>query len=122
MDFSNYTLTQMDSLEPETIKNLSKEDYYSYLKRNNELGRSYEMGGKQKRVNVGQPYYSCGSKSLSKNEDGKWEIGVWICGPVFEENPFAVDEETFVKNMFELGVPKEKIDEFINYEINWDNF
>jgi hypothetical protein len=122
MDFSNYTIEQIDALEEEVIKHLGENDYYSFLERNKELGRKYEVGGKQGFSNPGVSYYGSGSKALSKNENGEWDIGVSACGPDFEENPRVVDEETFIRTMLELGVSKEKINEFIAYEVNWDDF
>ena len=55
MDFSNYTLEQMDALDPEIIKHLEEGDYFSYLARNKELGRPYEVGGIQKILRRGNP-------------------------------------------------------------------
>lgn len=122
MDFSNYTIEQMDALDHEVIKHLEDNDYFSYLARNNKLGRPYEVGGIQKDIEEGKPRYANRPKALSKKDDGSWEILVWMCGPRFEENPICVDEKTFIKTMLGEGVSQSKIDEFIAYEVNWDDF
>ena len=89
MDFSIYTLEEIDLLDKDIIKNLNFNDYNSYEYRNIELGRCYKVDGIQ---NDGERYYGFENKSLSKNDDGEWKIGVWMCGPVFKENPICVDE------------------------------
>ena len=122
MDFSNYTIEQMDALDHEVIKHLEDTDYFSYLARNKKLGRPYEVGGIQKDIEEGKPRYANRPKALTKKDDGSWEIGVWMCGPRFEENPICVDEKSFIKTMLDEGVSQSKIDEFIAYEVNWDDF
>ena len=121
MDFSNYTLEQIDALDRNFIKTLSWGDFQSFYSRNKELGRCYLVGGKKNRIDYGEPHYAKDNKSLYTKEDGTWGIGVWMCGPDFIENPEVVDEETFVQVMLKLGVSQQKIDEFIKYEINWDD-
>ena len=66
--------------------------------------------------------YAARPKALTKKDDGGWEIVVRMCSPRLEENPVCVDEKTFIKTMLDEGVPQSKIDEFIAYEVNWDDF
>lgn len=40
----------------------------------------------------------------------------------FLQEPKEVDEKTFVKMMSALGVPTNKLHEFLEYEIDWDSF
>lgn len=122
MDFSKLTIEQIDALDKDFVKNLNEVDFQAFYSRNKELGRSYKVGGKQKFINNGEPYYGKDSKVLQKKSDGTWEIGVFACGPGFIENPGVVDEKVFREIMLSLGVSKEKIDEFIAYEINWEDF
>lgn len=122
MNFSGLTKEQIDALGKDFVKNLEWVDFQGFYIRNKELGRAYKAGGKQKRINEGEPYYGKDSKVLQKRNDGTWEIGVFACSPGFIENPDIVDEETFIRTMLGLGVSKEKIDEFIKYEVNWDDF
>lgn len=84
-------------------------------------GKSYMIGEFK---DTGEPYYGMvrGSKMLV-NDNGNWKISVLLaCGEGFTETTIKVDEETFIKTMLSLGVSKEKIDEFIAYEIDWENF
>ena len=121
MDFSSYTKEDLDNLPEEVFSIFSEADYQAYLQRNKELGRFYEVGGNQKHF-FDEPFYGNGAKALSKKDNGEWEIGTWACGPAFDKYPRVVDEETFIKIMLEKGVPGKKINEFIKYEVNWDEF
>ena len=122
IDFSKLSLELIDALDEDFVKKLDWVDYQAFYARNKELGRCYQVGGKQKYIDKGNPYYGKDSKVLQKKNDGTWEIGVFACGPGFIENPNVVDENTFIETMLELGVSKEKINEFIKYEVNWDDF
>jgi hypothetical protein len=122
IDFSGLSLEVIDALDKTYLKTLDEGDFENFYARNKELGRSYKIGGKQKFVDPGELFYGKDSKVLQKRPDGTWEIGVFACGPGFTENPSVVDEKTFIDKMLQLGVTQEKIDDFINYEINWDDF
>ena len=122
LDFSKITLKEIDALNKDFVKNLNENDFISFYKRNIELGRHYKIGGKQKYMNKETPVYSSDSKTLIKKDDDTWEIWISALGPEYIENPNIVDEETFVKTMSELGMSKEKLDEFINYTVSWEDF
>lgn len=91
------------------------------------LPDSYIMKQKRAVYTIGQTtdsekyYYACGAKVL-KESNGKWEIVIAPIAPEFIGNPLEVNEKTFVRRMLGLGVAKEKLDEFIAYEVNWDDF
>ncbi len=121
MDFSNYTLEQMDELTDEEIKEFTTEEFWSYFYRNEELGRSFIVGGLSSFIGHGEPIYMYGPKTFEK-VDGQWTVGINALGPPFDEWPRLVDEETFRKKMLSLGVDKDMLDEFINVEYDWDDF
>lgn len=122
MDFSKFTPEQIDALDKEFIEKLSWGDFITLYERNKELGRGYLFGGKMSAIGGGQPVYARDNISLEKKQDGTWGIWVGMCGPDFIEKPKIIDEKTFIKCMLDLGVTQEKLDEFLKYKVNWDDF
>ena len=122
MDFSKLTLDHIDAFDKEFIKKLGWGDFIALYARCKELGRGYLFGGKMGAIGSGLPIYARDNIALEKNREGKWGISVSMCGPDFLENPEIIDVKTFIKHMLELGVPQEKLDEFLVYKVNWDDF
>lgn len=83
--------------------------------------KTYQVGGIRKGIGDGKPYYGQGAKTLVETKAG-WKICISPMQSNFLQEPKEVDEQTFIDLMVSLGVPIGKVYEFIDYEIDWENF
>ncbi len=87
----------------------------------NRAQKKYLVGGMRKGLSEGKPYYGQGVKLLEETNEG-WRILVSPIQSEFLQEPQEVNEATFIKLMLNLGVPATKLQEFLKYEVDWENF
>lgn len=116
MPLSGFLMAFLESIiYKEPLK--AKQQVFSH----NSGKNTYLVGGLRKGIGEGTPYYGKGAKLLEETEQG-WRIVVSPIQSEFLQEPKEVDEATFIKLMLNLGVPASKLQEFLKYEVDWENF
>ncbi len=119
MDFSQLSKIELDAITREELQDLSEEDFFYYHKQSTEAGNEYMVNGLMYGYQEDDPdgWVDGGpAKALRKDADGDWRITQVFVIPTFSRYPLMVDEETFIERMRERGVSDDVLEEFRNFE------